>query len=307
MTKTKVLIDMDIGDDIDDALALYLAMRLDYDIVGVTTVFGDTEKRARIAKKMLRLYGGKYSAVPVYAGAGNAPAELSKHATYLCQYTPELNDEQYAPDGVGNAAAFILDCCQKYGKELAILAIGPFTNIAEVIQTDSTALNTIGKFIIMGGAYFKQYADWNVMCDIASAAIMFDHVSILECLGADVTHKLPISTEDSAKLLSCFRDDAAKYLARLYRAWLDASGKKSAVLHDPLAVYYLSHPEICTVKDASVIVIPDGPAAGMTLNVDAYGKAGMNSAYQNFDKTNKVKVASDVDSEKFVNTFMSLF
>ena len=50
----KYIIDMDIGDDIDDALALYFAMRLDIDIVGITTVFGNTEKRARIAKKMLK-------------------------------------------------------------------------------------------------------------------------------------------------------------------------------------------------------------------------------------------------------------
>ena len=33
----KILIDMDIGDDIDDAIALYAAMRQEFDIIGITT------------------------------------------------------------------------------------------------------------------------------------------------------------------------------------------------------------------------------------------------------------------------------
>lgn len=49
--KMKVIIDMDIGDDIDDAIALYAAMRQEFDILGVTTVFRNTVERARMAKK----------------------------------------------------------------------------------------------------------------------------------------------------------------------------------------------------------------------------------------------------------------
>lgn len=46
----KIIFDTDIGDDIDDALALDLALKLGYEIIGVTTVFKNTEFRARIAK-----------------------------------------------------------------------------------------------------------------------------------------------------------------------------------------------------------------------------------------------------------------
>ena len=61
----KYIIDTDIGDDIDDAFALDLALKLDLDLVCVTTVFRNVRERAAIAKKMLRLYGKK---LPVYAG-----------------------------------------------------------------------------------------------------------------------------------------------------------------------------------------------------------------------------------------------
>lgn len=302
MERKKVIIDMDIGDDIDDALALYFAMRLGYDIIGITTCFGDTEKRARIAKKLLGLYGNGYENVPVYAGVKSDICI----GTYLCQYTSELDADTYASDG-DNAVDFIIESCKKYGRDLAVLAIGPFTNIAAVIEKEKDIFNTIGRFIIMGGAYFRQYADWNVMCDVPAAAKMFDNVDIIEALGADVTHKLSIGKENSGKLLATSADKAAEYVASLYAAWLTRSRRESAFLHDPLVVCCLEEPEVCTFTDASVAVITDGYAKGLTLNVDAYGKAHMNGAYADFDRTRKIKVAKDVDRDAVVEKFMSIF
>ena len=63
-----VIIDTDIGDDIDDAFALCLAMQSpEIEILGVTTVFKNTRARAMIAKKLLTL--GGYPDIPVAAGA----------------------------------------------------------------------------------------------------------------------------------------------------------------------------------------------------------------------------------------------
>ena len=63
--KYKVIIDMDIGDDIDDAIALLAAMKQGFDIIGITTVFRNTPERARMAKKMLKDFGNGYENVPV--------------------------------------------------------------------------------------------------------------------------------------------------------------------------------------------------------------------------------------------------
>ncbi len=297
----KYIIDMDIGDDIDDALALYFAMRLDIDIVGITTVYGNTEKRARIAKKMLKTYGGKYADVPVIAGYGNDSDGFAR--TYLCQYTDDLGGDEYAPDK-GDAADFIIDCCKKYGSDLAVLAIGPFTNIAKVIEKDKDVLNTVGRVAIMGGAYFKQYADWNVMCDVESAAKMYENVSVLECMGADVTHTLAIGEENSEKLKSLTHNDTVKYLSSLYRVWIEKARIKCAFLHDPLVIYYAVDPKVCEMAEASVQVITDGAARGLTLNVTSYGKARMNDYYKNTE-LKKILVAKSIDSKSFVELFMN--
>ena len=134
---------------------------------------------------------------------------------------------------------------------------------------------------------------------------MFENVSVLECIGADVTHRLPIGKENSKKLLVANSSAAAEYIASLYAAWLSDTDKVCAVLHDPLAVYYLAEPQICDTVYTKVAVVTEGVAKGITLNIDAYSKANMNDACKNI--TQRVKVARDVDSERMIENFMLAF
>ena len=147
--KYKLLMDMDIGDDIDDAIALYAAMERGFDLIGVTTVFRNTADRAKMAKKLVT----GYENTPVYAGFGVPMAEPAKEYGHVIHYTEDA--ENYAPDGVDPDAAadFIIKACRTYGKELCVIAIGPFTNMARVIEKDPEALNLCGRVCIMGGAY----------------------------------------------------------------------------------------------------------------------------------------------------------
>ena len=83
--RIKVIIDTDIGDDIDDAFALLFAMKLNYDIIGITTVFQNTAERARMTKKLLSVYGKGYENVPVYAGYGTPLADEERKYPHLCR------------------------------------------------------------------------------------------------------------------------------------------------------------------------------------------------------------------------------
>lgn len=301
--KRKIFIDMDIGDDIDDAIALYSAMKRQFDIVGISTVFRNTVDRARQTKKMLLAYGNGYENVPVYAGYGVPMGETAAEYPHIPHYTPDLEEERYRPDGTEPEAAvdFLLDCCRRYGKELTVIAIGPFTNIARAIEKDADALNAAGGVAIMGGAYFKQYADWNVMCDVAAADILFRRLRNLVCIGADVTHTM-LAEDSLYDDLLCYTgsEPGHRYLTQLCGLWRKDRPKARLLLHDPLVIYYADDPEICTMRPASVVVMTDGYARGMTLNVDAYGKKRLNPApYADFDGTRKVLVAADADREAF--------
>ncbi|MBQ3015976.1 MAG: nucleoside hydrolase [Clostridia bacterium] len=306
--KLKVIIDTDIGDDIDDAFALLFAMELDFDIIGITTVFQNTIQRARIAKKLLKLYGKGYERVPVFAGYGTPLAQAEAQYPDLCQYTPDIELSEYAPDSADNddAINFIINSCRKYKDELTVIAIGPFTNIAKVIERDSEALNLVKELVIMGGAFYKQYSDWNVICDVESAKIMFDNVNNIKCLGADVTHKLRINEENDKSIVNSNGSDAQKYVSEIYKKWKDWSSS-IGVLHDPLAIFYVKDHGICECEISPVAVITDGFARGLTLNVSAYSKAAYNNAYSTFDFAKNHTLAKEVDRERMISEFMKCF
>lgn len=306
--RLKVIIDTDIGDDIDDAFALLFAMKLDFDIIGITTVFKNTVQRARITKKILKSYGNGYENVPVFAGCGTPLAENAEKYPNLCQYTSDIDSDEYLPDSTdeNDAIDFIIDSCKKYQEDLTVIAIGPFTNIAKVIKRDKNALNLASNVIVMGGAYFKQYADWNVMCDVEAAEIMFNNVKNIKCIGADVTHKLRISEYDDQKIINADNCDTTRYISLLYSRWKNASSS-IGVLHDPLAIFYAKDNSVCECESAPVTVIRDGFARGFTLNVKAYTKAYLNSAYSKFDFSQTHTLAKSVDRERVISEFMKCF
>ncbi len=307
MGKLKLIIDTDIGDEIDDALALYYAMRRGYEIVGITTVYKNTDERARITKRLLSLCGKGYEKAPVYAGHGTPIAARWEEYPHTCHYHEGLSAPEYAPDGSADEAVdFIIDACERYGKELAIVAIGPFTNIARAIEKSPEALNRAARVVIMGGAYYRQYADWNVMCDAPAADIMFSKLTNLECVGADVTHRLPLSREEHEVMLNCKNDRAAEEIGELIRLWSIVNPDRYPTLHDPLAVEYAVNTDVCETESARVKVITDGYARGLTLNVDGYNKDYMNSVYAG-GRINEVTVAKDIDARAFIDKFLEVF
>ena len=294
MEKTKLLIDTDIGDDIDDLFALYFALRKNIEIVGVTTVFKDTVQRAKMVKKLFNEFGQGYENVPVYAGYGTPLNGMGGDKEKLCQYTPEIDG--FSPDNNSEEEAidFIIDACEKYGKQLTVVAIGPFTNIAKAIQRKPDVFHNVN-FVIMGGAFFRQYADWNVMCDVESAKIMFDNVPTLECLGADVTHKLDIGQEERNKILAYKNsgmNSAGRYVSEIFGIFTNYN--RPIYLHDPLAVYFPINREICSMERARVEVVTEGIMRGITFNIDAYNKSYMNPYCKDCGNKNRISVAKDV-------------
>ena len=303
----KYLIDTDIGDDIDDAFALLHAMELGLDIVGITTVFKNTVERAKITKKLTNLYKNGYESTPVYAGHGQPLAVKVDTGSHLCQYTDDVDG--YTPDSecADEAIDFIISSCKKYGRELYILALGPFTNLAKVIERDPEVLKSIGGIILMGGAYFRQYADWNISCDPEAAAILYDAIPDMHCIGADVTHVLRISEEDDKIIADyCGRCAAKRYVSELYRLWKEEHGGKRGVLHDPLVIRYAVEPSVCECVTAPVKVITEGYARGISLNLSAYTKAYMNPYLSGVDATDHT-LAKTVDRDAVISKFVFHF
>jgi len=122
-SKYKVLLDTDIGDDIDDALALALALRSpEIELLGVTTVFGNTQRRAQLAAHLLRAFGRED--VPVAVGAGKPlqprhPPSGVPQATILVNRSPDR--DSFSPF---SGPELIVHTALNHSGQLTLLCIG---------------------------------------------------------------------------------------------------------------------------------------------------------------------------------------
>ena len=300
MERLKILLDTDVGDDIDDALAIALGVSSpEIDFVGITTVYINTNMRARLAKKLLCGYPG---IIPVYAGYGQ-PLEKETNVTEcMSQYTEDLREQQFAPlneeEGVQGKSAvdFIIESCYKYKKELILLAIGPFTNLAKVIEKDKEALNQIKKVVIMGGCFYTTFPEWNILCDEKAASVLFSGVvHHLECIGLDVTRKLKLTEEEIEIALKYRGKWCSEVASKLLKLWMDRK-KETPILHDPLALYYCMDASVVEMEEKYIDVVTKGEGSGLTLD--------MNEMLPWRGK-NKVLVAKDVDRTKFMKAYFN--
>ena len=95
-------------------------------------------------------------------------------------------------------------------------------------------------------------------------------------------------------------------MAKLLKLWRGSVTDRLPALHDPLAIYYAAHPDVCEMAEQRVTVVTEGLARGITLNVDAYGKQAMNPTYKNTEIP-RLAVARSVDAPGFIDTFLSFF
>src|SRR5438309_11804440 len=169
----KVIIDTDIGDDIDDAFALALALRSpELQILGITTTFGDTETRAKLVDRFLAEVGRPE--IPVAAGTPT----VSKGTFTQRRYAEGGHDAKPShPDAV----SFILEQIRRYPGQVTLIAIGPLMNVGAAIDKDPATFRKLKRVVIMGGSIKRGYGDlgytpprppqpeWNILNDIPSA------------------------------------------------------------------------------------------------------------------------------------------
>src|SRR5581483_3962387 len=172
-TAQKVIFDTDIGDDIDDAFALGLAVSSpELQVLGVTTAWGNTGLRAQLAARML-----------CDLDLENIPVSAGPHTTANNGFTQAKWASQYrAPDeGWPDAIKFILDEIRQHPGEITLISVAPLTNVGKLIDTDTETFRRLKCVVIMGGSINRRYGDlgylpdrgaepeYNIKMDVASA------------------------------------------------------------------------------------------------------------------------------------------
>ena len=275
---TPVIFDTDIGTDIDDAYALAALMhRPELELIGVTTVSGDAVARARLAAKLLKVAGGKWAEVPVYAGT-STPVQYMKQVDWAAGFTsPSL----HASGGV----QFMRREIEARPGKITLIAVGELTNVAAVLAEPGIA-RKIRAIALMGGSIYRGYApdskpepEWNIKSNAAAAKAVFESGVPLLVAPLDSTADLKLTPEMRVDLFArgVPLNDA---LAALNSIWRHTNTWKGVdpTLFDVLAVELVAPRRPYELTALRIDVAPDGlttprdsapPNAQVALRVDA--------------------------------------
>ena len=272
--REKVIIDTDLGDDVDDAFALALAVKSpELQILGVTTTFGETDVRAQIVDRFFEEIGR--AGIPVMAGKATPTKNPMSQRPY--------GEGRFKKSSHGDAVEFILNQIRKHPGEITLIGIGPLMNVGAAIDRDAPTFRQLKRVVMMGGSIRRGYGDygynehvppmpeWNILNDVPSAQKLFASGVPLFVMPLDSTQlKL-----DEVKRAFLFTrgTPVTDQLAILYHLW----AQETPTLFDPMAVTFVLKPELCPVTPLHIRVDekgytreePGAPNAQVCLNSNA--------------------------------------
>lgn len=255
-TPQKIIIDTDIGDDVDDAFAVALALRSpELEILGITTTFGDTETRGKLVDRLLGEVGRQD--IPVAVGT---PTQANNHFTQR-RYA---EGGHFARPSHPRAADFILDQIRRNPGEITLIAIGPLMNVGAMIDKDPETFHKLRRVVLMGGSIYRGYGDmgyfpphgpqpeWNILNDIPSAQKLFASGVPLYVMPLDST-QLKFD-EVRRQILFQSGTPLTDALTLLYHQW----GQETPTLFDVMTVAYILNPKLCPVQPMHIRVDEKG-------------------------------------------------
>ncbi len=252
----KIIIDTDIGDDIDDAFAVALALRSpELQILGISTTFGDTEIRARLLDRLLGEAGRQD--IPVAVGT---PTDAKT----------SLSQRRYAEGGHfvrashPQAVDFILQQIRRYPDAVTLVCIGPLVNVGALIDKDAATFHKLRHVVLMGGSIERGYGDlgyakphgpdaeWNIKNDPHSAQKLLASGVPVFMMPLDSTQL----KMDEVKREYLFQAGTplTDALTLLYHEW----GQQTPTLFDPMTITFIVNPELCPVKPLRIRVDDQG-------------------------------------------------
>lgn len=248
-----VVLDTDIGTDIDDAYALVLAATSpEIDLRAVVTVNHDVALRACIARRLLDLMGRRD--VPVLAGIGTARTPgvtlgwIGHEGRGIDLSDPRLRQAIQSRPLTETVAEAIMECSGDSGP-LALVPVGPLTNVASLIDgLPGSAVSRVGQVVAMA-SNFAGYGEGqasrehNVACDPDACEVVLEAGLPLSIVGLNVTRRTEM-TAAFVDRLATIGGSLADALCGMHRIWFEFVRSDRSAMHDPLAVAALIDPAL---------------------------------------------------------------
>jgi inosine-uridine nucleoside N-ribohydrolase len=239
--RMKIVLDTDIGTDIDDAWALGYALKSpSFQLLGVTVTDADTPQRAKLACKLLYRLGR--TDVPVAVGRRTAAIPPDR-IDY--QFTWAEDFQTYKPVAT-DAAEFLAETIRKNPGEVTLIAVGPLQNIGDLVRRYPDVVPLVKRVVLMSGSIGANawssiaMAEWNVKLAIPEAQAVYSASWPLTIVPLDSTSYMRLEDAEREKLRAA-RTPLVVALEALLRLWSDGPASRMT-LHDQMALAEAQHP-----------------------------------------------------------------
>ncbi|MGH9020563.1 MAG: nucleoside hydrolase [Acidimicrobiales bacterium] len=297
----RVVIDTDPG--VDDAVAILLALASpELDVVALTTVVGNVSlaKTTLNARRLVEL--ARRADVVVAAGCSRSLAGAVTHEGSV-HGEDGLGDLSWDEPAVRVADEHAVDLMWRLARDspLTLVAIGPLTNVATLLERYPEAANVVERVVVMGGASFEgnvsPAAEFNVWADPEAAARVFGAGWPVTIMPLDLTHQATLGPDDVAALRAMGTSVGVRVAGMLerYADFHDGRyGHRRVIMHDATAVYELIDPTAITTQ-------------GVAVTVETAGEHSRGATW--FDRrrdhaNSPVRVGVSLDNDRFVATVL---
>lgn len=287
----KILLDTDIGSDIDDAIALaYLLAQPQCELLGITTVTGEPEKRAMMASAQCKLAGKD---IPIFPGAAQPLIidQRQPEAPQAAKLDKWAHDTKFP---TGEAVEFLRHTIRANPGEITLFAIGPLTNVALLFHSDPEIPGLLKELVLMCGVFAGSNwqgkpLEWNAILDPHASEIVYRaQPPIHRSVGLDVTTKVVMNRDEVRQR---FQTPYLQPVLDFADVWFEK--RPEITFHDPLAAAVIFDDSICGFERGTVSVeLDDKSMLGQT-------KWNANGG--------RHEVALNVDAKRFFNHYFSVF
>ncbi len=244
-----VILDTDIGSDVDDALALAILLGSDtVNLLGITTVYGDTQLRGQIALYLCSLAGRK---IPTFAGES---LPISGREVWLSGSEGEgiesLDQFKLEKD---SGIHFLVNTINSLPGQVDLLAIGPLTNIAKAIEISDNFSKNIKNLWIMGGDFSKSKVEHNFKCDIDAAKRVLESEIPITILDLPSSQKTIIKCAEINRIQNSGK--LGPFLHSEIMRWIRPRNQDWTTPHDPIAILGCLRPELFEISKQGKVEI----------------------------------------------------
>ena len=288
-TVTRLVIDTDIGTDVDDLWTLAMVPGLPtVELEAVTVVYGDTDLRARLASVALSTLGLD---VPVYRGREQPMSgKAVVWGGHEGEGVPGIDEVSYAS---GDAVAVLIELAATDPGSLDVIAIGPLTNIATAIQRDPSFARNVRRLFVMGGEFQAGWPEHNFACDVEAADIVMRSGAAITVVPLDQTLRVAVDETDVDCIAAVHPlGEVMADQARRFWQWLSSlrpgMPNDRSWAHDPLTLLAVTHPHLFTFTPMAVTVEADGRVRGA------------------LDGSSKIEVVTDLEVDHTHEAFLKV-